>query len=309
MTGQGRRVAVLIPCLNEEIAIADVVRRSLVTLPDAQVYVYDNGSTDGTVSVASAAGAIVRSETKRGKGNVVRRMFADIEADVYVMIDGDGTYEIEAAPRMIEMLLSNRLDMVTGNREEDGSSEATYRKGHRLGNRLFTGSLKKIFKSDCDDVLSGYRVMSRRFVKSFPTVSRGFEIEVEMTAHASVLRAPTGEYPTRYVERPANSFSKLNTYRDGMRIARSLLNIFRSYSPSRFFGSLALVALASSVPFFARARFSENADFTNSVLPALILVLLFALILMVGIILNAMSRQRVEMLRLAYLSIAASDES
>lgn len=309
MTDRRTRVAVLIPCLNEEIAVADVVSRSRATLPGANVYVYDNGSTDGTVAAASSAGAIVRTEAKRGKGNVVRRMFADIEADVYVMVDGDGTYEIEAAPKMIQMLLANQLDMVTGNREEDGSSEGTYRKGHRLGNRLFTGSLKKIFSSDCDDVLSGYRVMSRRFVKSFPTVSRGFEIEVEMTAHASVLRAPTGEFPTRYVERPANSFSKLNTYRDGFRIARSLLNIFRAHSPSRFFGSLALVALASSVPFFARARFADSADFANSMLPALILVVLFALILMVGIILNAMSRQRVEMLRLAYLSIAASEES
>lgn len=301
------RVAVLIPCLNEELAIADVVKRSLSALPDASVYVYDNGSTDGTVAAAAAAGAIVRSEPRRGKGNVVRRMFADIEADVYVMLDGDGTYEIEAAPRMIELLISNHLDMVTGNRVEDTQSGATYRRGHRLGNKLFTAAVQKIFSSDCDDVLSGFRVMSRRFVKSFPSVSRGFEIEVEIVAHATVLRAPTAEFPTRYVERQMGSSSKLNTYSDGVRIARSLLKIFRSFSPSRFFGSLALVAMACSVLFFARAQFSETAEFTNSVLPGLIFLLLFTVIFLLGIILNVISGQRVENLRLAYLSIPVSD--
>lgn len=296
-------VAVLIPCLNEAVVISQVVEQMLTVLPGSIVYVYDNNSSDDTASEATRAGAVVRNEPLRGKGNVVRRMFADIEADIYVMLDGDGTYEIEAAPAMISLLKANRLDLVTGSRVDENPESAAYRRGHRLGNQLFTSSLRRIFSSNCEDVLSGYRVMSRRFVKSFPTVSRGFEIEVEMTAHASLLRVPTGEYQTRYRERPANSFSKLNTYSDGLRIARSLFRIFRSYSPSRFFGTLSLLMSMVSIPFFYQHFWQLNSSSSNQLIVGLIFATLSSLILSVGIVLNAISRSRTESLRLVYLSI------
>lgn len=296
-------VAVLVPCLNEAVVISQVVEQLMTTLPGSIVYVYDNNSDDDTSNEALQAGAIVRNEPMRGKGNVVRRMFADIEADIYVMLDGDGTYEIEAAPAMILLLKANRLDLVTGKRVDDDEESSTYRRGHRLGNRLFTNSLRLIFNSNCEDVLSGYRVMSRRFVKSFPTVSRGFEIEVEMTAHASLLRVPTGEIETIYKERPMNSFSKLNTFSDGFRIARSLFRIFRSYSPSRFFGTLSFLMGLISLPFFYQHALESNSSPSNQLIVGLIFVTLSALILSVGIILNAVSRLRMESLRLMYLSI------
>lgn len=296
-------VAVLVPCLNEAVVISQVVEQILAVLPGSIVFVYDNNSSDDTASEATRAGAVVRNEPLRGKGNVVRRMFADIEADIYVMLDGDGTYEIEAAPAMISLLKANRLDLVTGCRVDENPQSAAYRRGHRLGNQLFTSSLRRIFSSDCEDVLSGYRVMSRRFVKSFPTVSRGFEIEVEMTAHASLLRVPTGEYQTMYRERPANSFSKLNTYSDGLRIARSLFRIFRSYSPSRFFGTLSLLMSLVSLPFFYQHFWKLNSSSSNQLIVGLIFATLSSLILSVGIVLNAISRSRTESLRLVYLSI------
>jgi glycosyltransferase involved in cell wall biosynthesis len=295
-------VAVLLPCLNEEQAIADVVRRSIASLPGAKVYVYDNASTDRTAQVAEEAGAVVRREPRRGKGNVVRRMFADIDADIYVLLDGDGTYEVEAAPEMIRQLVVDDLDLVTGNRVDNFSDQNTYRSGHRLGNKAFTLALRKIFHSDCEDVLSGYRVMTKRFVKSFPTVSRGFEIEVEMTAHASLLMVPTREFATQYAERPPNSHSKLSTYRDGIRIARALFRIFRSYSPSRFFGTLSLVSSAVAVPFFATHSSAPNRWDSLSFVSGLLLLSLGLILLCVGVILNALSRLRVESLRLAYLS-------
>ena len=296
-------VAVLVPCLNEAVVISQVVEQLMTTLPGSIVYVYDNNSDDDTSNEALQAGAVVRNEPMRGKGNVVRRMFADIEADIYVMLDGDGTYEIEAAAAMISLLKANRLDLVTGKRVDNDEKSSTYRRGHRLGNRLFTNSLRLIFNSNCEDVLSGYRVMSRRFVKSFPTVSRGFEIEVEMTAHASLLRVPTGEIETIYKERPMNSFSKLNTFSDGFRIARSLFRIFRSYSPSRFFGTLSFLMGLTSLPFFYQHALESNSSPSNQLIVGLIFVTLSALTLSVGIILNAVSRLRMESLRLMYLSI------
>jgi glycosyltransferase involved in cell wall biosynthesis len=285
------------------VVISQVVEQLLTILPGSIVYVYDNNSDDDTINEALKAGAIVRSEPMRGKGNVVRRMFADIEADIYVMLDGDGTYEIGAAPAMISLLKANQLDLVTGKRVDEDMKSSTYRRGHRLGNRLFTSSLRRIFNSNCEDVLSGYRVMSRRFVKSFPTVSRGFEIEVEMTAHASLLRVPTGEKQTMYRERPANSFSKLNTYSDGLRIARSLFRIFRSYSPSRFFGTISILMSLISIPFFYQHFSQSNSSSSNQLIVGLIFATLSALILSVGIVLNAVSRLRTESLRLVYLSI------
>jgi glycosyltransferase involved in cell wall biosynthesis len=288
--------------LNEEAAIVQVVTDMKQSLPDATVYVYDNGSSDNTVLRARDAGAVVRIEPQKGKGNVVRRMFADVDADVYVMLDGDGTYDAAAAPHMVNLLINEHLDLVTGNRVEDHQSTNTYRAGHRLGNALFTKSVKTIFKSSCEDVLSGYRVMSRRFVKSFPLDAKGFEVEVEMTAHASLLRVPTGEFPTTYRDRVDGSPSKLNTYRDGIRIARALFRIFRSYSPSRFFGSLAgLSGIAAIVSLLLAASEDTDGISAYTVLSGISLVLA-ALLLSVGVILNALARQRKETLRLTYLN-------
>ena len=297
-------IAVILPCLNEAQIIEVVVKRARMILPTAVIYVYDNGSDDGTFEAAKHAGAVVRSEPKRGKGNVVRRMFADIEADIFVMLDGDGTYEIEAAPQMIDLLIDRQLDLVTGNRISEDSGAKVYRLGHRFGNRIFTFSLRKIFGSECEDVLSGYRVMSRRFVKSFPSVARGFEIEVEMTAHASLLRLPCGEYPTKYVERPINSFSKLSTFGDGLRIARSLFQLFRSHAPARFFGTFSMLFAITSAPFFFSWGRSEKlkADI-DTLLIGTMFATFSALVFALGVTLNALSRNRIETLRLRYLSI------
>lgn len=297
-------IAVLLPCLNEGQIISEVVTRCHRALPSAVVYVYDNGSDDGTFVSAQNAGAVVRMEPKRGKGNVVRRMFADINADVYVMLDGDGTYEIEAAPHMIDLLISRQLDLVTGNRIDGNSSVGVYRLGHRFGNRIFTSVLRRIFGSDCEDVLSGYRVMTKRFVKSFPTVSRGFEIEVEMTAHASLLRLPCAEYPTVYVERPLDSLSKLNTFRDGFRIARSLFQIFRAHSPARFFGTFSLLFGILSLPFLFAWRNSRTViSATDGLILGGMFATFAALLFSLGVILNALSRSRTQALRLQYLLI------
>src|SRR5438477_2455130 len=210
------RVAVLVPCFNEEVAISSVVRDFRNVLPDATVYVYDNNSRDRTVEVARAAGAVVVSETLQGKGNVVRRMFADVEADVYVIVDGDDTYDAGAAPRLVALLLDHQLDMVNARRVSD-EAEA-FRAGHRFGNKLLSSIVYLIFGNRCRDVLSGYRVLSRRFVKSFPALSKGFEIETELTIHALELRMPMAEVDTAYRARSAGSVSKLRTYRDGIRI-------------------------------------------------------------------------------------------
>lgn len=302
MTGY-RDVAVVIPCLNEEQAIGSVVTDIRAALPGACVYVYDNGSTDKTLEVATAAGAIVRREKLRGKGNVVRRMFADVDAQIYVMFDGDGTYETAAAPALVEKLRSEKLDLVTGVRVDKRNSDGTYRRGHRIGNAFFTSLLKKVFQSDCADVLSGYRVMSRRFVKSFPTVARGFEIEVEMTAHASLLRVPTDDVETDYGDRAAGTTSKLNTYRDGLRIVRALFRIYRAYAPSRFFGTLAAASGVLAGLFLLVTRWDDSTGLSAYTVASGIFFVVAALLLSVGVILNALARQRVELLRLNYLSI------
>ena len=295
------KVAFLVPCLNEEAAIGKLVRRCYEAIPGCLVFVYDNGSTDQTKEIATAAGAITRSEDRRGKGNVVRRMFADIDADIYILIDGDETYNPNDAPKMVDLILNNNVDLVTGKRVESFSAKEAYRQGHKFGNQLFTYALRRIFRSESEDVLSGYRVMSRRFVKTFPTTSRGFEIEVEMTAHASLLLVSTAEVPTAYAERPENSQSKLRTYRDGARIALALFRIFRSYSPSRFFGSLAFVSVASATPLFYTSLLEQYEGATTSLIVALMLLVLGFLLLSVGVILNAITRLRVEILRLAFL--------
>ena len=244
------RVAVLVPCLNEEAAIGKVVADFRAALPDATVYVYDNNSTDRTSEVAAAAGATVRRERRPGKGNVVRRMFKDVDADVYVMVDGDDTYEAAAAPALVQRLVDEQLDMVVGKRVE--THQAAYRMGHRFGNAFLTGLVRRLFGSQIDDMLSGYRVFSRRFVKSFPSSAREFEIETELTGHAGQKHMAIAAVDTRYKERPPGSTSKLRTFRDGWRILVTIVNLMRNERPLLFFGGIAFVlgalALALGIP-------------------------------------------------------------
>lgn len=246
----GLEIAVLVPCYNEAAAIAKVVGDFRAALPRATVYVYDNNSTDDTAAVARDAGAEVRRETRRGKGNVVRRMFQDIEADIYIMVDGDDTYDASVAPQLVEKLVGENLDMLVGKRIE--THEAAYRAGHRLGNRVLTGLVGALFGSPIEDMLSGYRVFSRRFVKSFPSSSREFEIETELTVHALQMRMTLAEVPTNYKERPPGSTSKLRTFRDGWRILVTIMNLMRNERPLLFFSLIGLlvtlVAVVLGVP-------------------------------------------------------------
>ncbi|HGY7861837.1 TPA: glycosyltransferase family 2 protein, partial [Escherichia coli] len=234
-----KKIAVIVPCYNEAQAVYKVVSDFRKSLPAADIYVFDNNSTDETAAVASEAGAIVRHVGYKGKGNVVRRMFADVDADIYVMVDGDDTYEAAAAPKMIEHLLNDNLDMVVGTRVENGD-EKTYRPGHRFGNKMLTGTVSKIFKGSFSDMLSGYRVFSRRYAKSFPSHSHGFEIETELTIHALELRMRIGEVQTAYGERPEGSVSKLSTYRDGIKILRTIIQLYAYERPLFFYTMIAL---------------------------------------------------------------------
>jgi glycosyltransferase involved in cell wall biosynthesis len=311
MTKDDLRIAVLLPCYNEEAAIAQTVHDFRAALPGATVYVYDNNSTDRTVEVATAAGAVVRTERMQGKGNVVRRMFADVEADVYVMADGDATYEAAAAPALVQLLIDDKLDMVVGARKSE--VEAAYRRGHVLGNRLLTGMLARLFGRSFSDILSGYRIFSRRFVKSFPVLSSGFEIETEISVHALELRMPVAERITAYAARPDGSESKLSTYSDGWRILNTIIKLFRIERPLMFFGViaavLALVSVILAVPLFL--TYLETGLVPR--LPTAILVtglmILAALSVMTGLILDTVVRGRLEVRRLAYLSFPAPGES
>jgi glycosyltransferase involved in cell wall biosynthesis len=305
------KLAVLIPCYNEEKAIGAVVRDFRSALPDADIYVYDNNSSDDTKGVARAAGAKVRSEPLQGKGNVVRRMFADIDADVYVMVDGDGTYDAASAPRMIGRLLAERLDMVVGSRLNTGSADA-FRAGHHLGNRLLTGTVAWIFGDRFDDMLSGYRVFSRRFVKSFPAVSAGFETETELAVHALSLRLPVAEVETPYGARPEGSVSKLRTYRDGIRISWMIIQLFREERPLAFFSLLFVVLAAASLAVGAPVLIEYGRTGLVPRLPTALLatgiMLLAFLSLVAGFILDNVTRGRREVKRLAYLSQAVAPE-
>jgi glycosyltransferase involved in cell wall biosynthesis len=301
---QALRVAVLVPCFNEEAAIATVVGDFRKALPAAEIFVYDNNSRDRTVQVARAAGAEVRSERRQGKGHVVRRMFADIEADIYVLVDGDATYDAPSAPRMIDALVNDHLDMVVGVRIDQ--STAAYRRGHRTGNRMLTGFLTTVFGEAFRDILSGYRVFSRRFVKSFPVLSDGFEIETELSVHALELALPVGEIETPYFARPAGSVSKLNTWRDGFRILGTILKLYRSEKPLRFFtaigGFLALVSVVLAVPIVI--TFLEEGLVPR--LPTAVLSTGLMIVAMLsissGLVLDTVTRGRREMKLLAYLS-------
>ena len=301
------RIAVLLPCYNEEAAVGRTVASFRAALPDARIYVYDNNSTDRTREAAAAAGAIVRTERMQGKGHVVRRMFADVEADVYVMADGDATYDASAAPELVNRLLDEQLDMVVGARKSE--VEEAYRRGHRLGNRLFTGILASLFGRSFTDIFSGYRVFSRRFAKSFPALSRGFETETEISVHALELAMPVGEVVTAYGARPEGSHSKLSTWRDGWRIAKTILHLFRIERPVLFYGGfgifLAAVALALAIPLVVTFfQIGLVPRYPTAILVTGMMVVAF-MSFMCGLILDTVVRGRREVRRLHYLSLPA----
>ena len=306
----GRQVAILVPCFNEERAVGKVVADFRAALPAAAVYVYDNNSTDQTVEVARAAGAIVRRETYQGKGHVVRRMFNDVEADIYVLVDGDATYDATSAPAMIGTLLVERLDMVVAARVE--RDQAAYRVGHRTGNRILTGFVAHMFGQSFTDILSGYRVFSRRFVKSFPVLSGGFEIETELTVHALELELPVGEVSTPYYSRPLGSTSKLSTWRDGCRILWTVLKLYRAERPLSLFGAfgiaLAIVSIGLAIPIFITyVQEGLVPRFPTAILSTGLMLLAF-LSIAVGLILDTVTRGRRELKLLAYLALRAPGE-
>ena len=296
-------IAVLVPCYNEAAAIDKVVRDFRASLPTATVYVYDNNSTDDTIAVATAAGAEVRREGRRGKGNVVRRMFQDVEADVYVMVDGDDTYDASVAPQLVERLIADNLDMVVGKRVE--THQAAYRAGHRLGNRVLTGLVAWLFGAQIDDMLSGYRVFSRRFVKSFPSFSREFEIETELTVHAMQMRMAVAEIETNYKERPPGSTSKLRTFRDGWRILMTITNLMRNERPLLFFSligfALGLAAVILGVPvILTYVRTGLVPRFPTAILCSALIVIAVVSVA-TGLILDLVAHVRREAKRLVYL--------
>jgi glycosyltransferase involved in cell wall biosynthesis len=302
------RIAVLLPCYNEEAAIAQTVAGFRAALPDARIYVYDNNSRDRTVEVARGAGAIVRTERMQGKGNVVRRMFADIDADFYVMADGDATYDPESAPAMVARLIDDGLDMVVGTRVHEAAE--AYRRGHVLGNRMMTGILAKLFGRSFTDIFSGYRVFSRRFVKSFPVLSAGFEIETEMSVHALELKMPVGELETRYFARGEGSESKLSTYGDGFRIGRTIVTLYRIEKPMLFFGiiaaAFALLSVILAIPLGVTYAETGLVPRLPTAILATGLMILAFLNLFAGLILDTVVRGRREVRRLAYLSFPAA---
>jgi glycosyltransferase involved in cell wall biosynthesis len=309
-TKSGYEVAVLLPAYNEERAIAKVVADFRAAVPEAKVYVYDNNSTDETADEARRAGAIVRRETHQGKGHVLRRMFNDIEADVYVLADGDATYDAPSAPAMIAKLVTERLDMVVATRID--CDEAAYRRGHRAGNWLLTGFITHIFGRAFTDILSGYRVFSRRFVKSFPILSGGFEIETELTVHALELELPVGEIATPYYSRPSGSVSKLSTWHDGFRILWTVLKLYRAERPLALFGSfgiaLAIVSIGLAIPIFITYMQQGLVPrLPTAVLSTGLMVLAF-LSIACGLILDTVTRGRRELKLIAYLALRAPGE-
>jgi len=304
------RIAVLIPCFNEAAAIASVVAGFKAALPAAAIYVYDNNSTDETAGIAAAAGATVRREPLQGKGNVVRRMFADIDADVYVMADGDSTYDPACAPDMIRLLTAEKLDMVVATRV--AAADAAYRHGHRFGNKLLTRAVAHLFGNRFTDILSGYRVFSRRFVKSFPVLSRGFEIETELSVHALELDLAVGELPTPYYARPQGSTSKLSTWRDGLRILSTVVGLYRSERPLSFFSAIGIALAGASIllaiPIFV-TYFEEGIvpRLPTAILSTGLMLLAFIAIV-AGLVLDTVTRGRRELKLIAYLAQRAPGE-
>jgi glycosyltransferase involved in cell wall biosynthesis len=305
-----QRIAVLVPCFNEEAAITGVVRDFREALPQATIYVYDNNSTDRTAEVARAAGAQVRREAHQGKGNVVRRMFADVDADIYVLVDGDATYDAPSARAMVNRLVEDRLDMVVGARIDN--DEKAYRLGHRTGNRALTAFFASVFNSTFTDILSGFRVFSRRFVKSFPVLSRGFEIETELAVHALELELPVAEIPTPYYARAQGSASKLHTWSDGLRILLTILGLYRSERPLSFFSAvavcLALISIGLAIPIFVTYLEQGIVPRLPTAMLSTGLMLLAFLSLVAGLVLDTVTRGRREAKLIAYLEQRAPGE-
>jgi glycosyltransferase involved in cell wall biosynthesis len=300
-------VAVVIPCYNEAATIATVVRDFRRALPEASIIAFDNNSTDDTARVAREAGAEVIKVPLQGKGNVIRRMFADVEADVYVMVDGDATYDASVAPALISKLVEERLDMVVGSRVTD--EQAAYRLGHRFGNVMLTQCVASIFGRTFKDMLSGYRIFSRRYAKSFPAHASGFETETELTVHALGMRMPVAELPTRYISRPEGSESKLNTYRDGFRILMTIFKLVKNEKPFAFFtvgfAICALLSIVLAIPVFETYVETGLVPRLPTALLSTALMLLGAILLICGIVLDTVTRGRIELKRLAYLAIPA----
>jgi glycosyltransferase involved in cell wall biosynthesis len=296
-------VAVLLPCRNEETAIATVVTDFTAALPDATIYVYDNDSVDATAILAREAGAQVRHVSAPGKGNVIRRMFAEVEATCYVICDGDGTYDVASVVAMVDHLRRHKLDMVVGRRVEHDQSGAAYRTGHRLGNRLLSGSVRRIFGNGPSDMLSGYRVLSRRYVKSFPAASTGFETETEMTVHALDLSLAFDELPTPYQERPDESASKLRTIPDGIRILRFILRLCKDYRPFLFFGTLSAVCALGALSVAGFSRSSELSSWTPQLAVSLGLLACALALFLAGAVADALGRRGRELKRILFLSV------
>lgn len=300
-----QRIAVLLPCYNEALTIGDMIREFRQHLPAARIYVFDNNSRDGTAAIARAAGAVVRSVPLQGKGNVIRRMFADIEADLYIMADGDNTYDASMAPHLAEKLVAEGLDMVVGTRVSD--EQAAYRFGHRFGNRLLTGFVALVFGRTFTDMLSGYRVFSRRYAKSFAAHSAGFETETELTIHALELRMPVAEVETVYRSRPEGSHSKLNTYRDGARILWTILKLYKTEKPLAFFSigfaACLALALALAVPLLDTYLHTGLVPRMPTAILCSAITLFGVILLSCGIILDTVTKGRIEQKRFAYLAI------
>jgi len=301
------RIAAVIPCFNEALAIAQVVGEFRAALPEAEIHVFDNNSTDDTAAVARAAGANVTHVALRGKGNVARRMFADVEADVYVMVDGDATYDVGEVRRLIALMVEGNLDMVVGSRVDDGADMQTYRRGHRFGNALLTGAVASLFDGRMTDMLSGYRVFSRRYAKSFPALSRGFEIETELTVHALELRMPFAEVPVPYRARPEGSESKLSTYRDGWRILKTICKLFVSERPLQFFsgaaGVLVLLSLILAEPLVSTYLNTGLVPRQPTAVLVTGMMLMAMLSFVCGVVLHTVTIGRREAKRLCYLGI------
>jgi len=301
------RIAAVIPCFNEALAIAQVVGEFRAALPEAEIHVFDNNSTDDTAAVARAAGANVTHVALRGKGNVARRMFADVEADVYVMVDGDATYDVGEVRRLIALMVEGNLDMVVGSRVDDGADMQTYRRGHRFGNALLTGAVASLFDGRMTDMLSGYRVFSRRYAKSFPALSRGFEIETELTVHALELRMPFAEVPVPYRARPEGSESKLSTYRDGWRILKTICKLFVRERPLQFFsgaaGLLVLLSLILAEPLVSPYLATGLVPRQPTAVLVTGMMLMAMLSFVCGVVLHTVTIGRREAKRLSYLAI------
>jgi len=298
-------IVVLVPCYNEGKTIHTVIEQFKYYLPEATIYIFDNNSSDNTVEQAKQAGAFIRCVTLQGKGNVIRRMFADIDADIYVMVDGDATYEAKVAPKLVAMLKDNYLDMVVGARKTE--EELAYRFGHRSGNKLLTYLIELFFGHKCIDLLSGYRVFSKRFVKSFPAHSAGFEIETELTLHAYQLKMPVAEVITQYCARPEGSFSKLNTYRDGSKIFFTIFKLFKNERPFFFFFICfclcTLCAIILAIPIFKTFIATGLVPRFPTAIVCASLIVLGVILLVCGIILHDITKMRLEIKQNAYLNI------